>query len=379
MTKDIGDRIRRCATKLLDEKLLTKVSSADLIVSEAKYHAKCLVALYNAAARSKMSEKSEEKSMEKYYARAFAELLAFIEETLGNTEEHTPVFKLSDLIRLYKDRLVQLKVISPSVHSTRLKDRILAHFPELQTFKEGHDILLMSNEDIGSVLRQVCENDADDEAYVLSRAAQIVCKKILNKTTQFDDVFPANCQVDVISPSLQTLVAMLCHGASITEQSLATQNQALLSICQFIIFNSLSHSCKRTSTTQHNKAREPPLPVYLGILMHSKTRNRALVESLHELGLLVSYDRLLEIFTDVGTEICEFYDRLKTVCPPQLKQGAFTTSAVDNINHQTSATTAKSSFNGTSVSIFQHFSSTETTAYEPVMAPEEFSERIFQK
>ena len=40
MTKDIGDRIRRCATKLLDEKLLAKVSSGDLIASEAKYHAK---------------------------------------------------------------------------------------------------------------------------------------------------------------------------------------------------------------------------------------------------------------------------------------------------------------------------------------------------
>ena len=220
------------------------------------------------------------------------------------------------------------------MHSTRLKDRILAHFPELQAFKEGCDILLMSNEDVGSALRQVCENDADDEAYVLSRAAQIVRKEILNKTTQFDDVFPANCQVDAIPPSLQTLVAMLCHGASITEQSLATQNQALLSICQLIIFNSLSRSGKQTSTTRHNKAHEPPLSVYLGILMHSKTRKRALVESLYELGLSVSYDRVLEISTDVGSKICEFYDRLKIVCPPQLKQGAFTTSAVDNINHQ---------------------------------------------
>ena len=103
------------------------------------------------------------------------------------------LFKLSDLVQLYKDRLVQLKVISPSVHSTRLKDRILAHFPELQAFKEGCDFLLMSNEDVGSALRQVCENDADDEACILSRAAQIVRKEILNKTTQFDDVFPANC------------------------------------------------------------------------------------------------------------------------------------------------------------------------------------------
>ena len=50
------------------------------------------------------------------------------------------------------------------------------------------------------------------------------------------------------------------------------------------------------------------------------------------------------------------------VCPPQLKNGVFTTPAVDNINHQTSATTAKSSFNGTGISMFQHFSNTDQTA-----------------
>ena len=52
MTKVIGERVKRCATKLLDEKLLVKVSSDDLVASEAKYHAKCFVALYNAADKS---------------------------------------------------------------------------------------------------------------------------------------------------------------------------------------------------------------------------------------------------------------------------------------------------------------------------------------
>ena len=109
--------------------------------------------------------------------------------------------------------------------------------------------------------------------------------------------------------------------------------------------------------------------------MHTMTHKQALVESLYELVLSVSYDRVLKISTDVGTKICKFYDQLKTVWPPQLKQSVFTTSAVDNINHQMSATTAKSSFNGKSVSVFQHFSSTDQiTADEPVTSPEEFSE-----
>ena len=127
---------------------------------------------------------------------------------------------------IYTDRLMQLSVPSPCVHSTRLKDRILANFPELQAFKERHHILLMTNENIGTILRQACENDADDDAYILARAARIVLKKILNKTTQFNGSFPSNCQTEAVPPSLQILVAMKCDGANITEQILATQSQA---------------------------------------------------------------------------------------------------------------------------------------------------------
>ena len=371
MTKVIGERVKRCATKLLDKKLLAKVSSGDLVASDAKYHAKCLVALYNAAGRMKTSEQTDSHT-ETLYARAFAELSTFVEDTLNDREESSPVFKLSDLVRLYRERVVQLGVSSSCVHSTRLKDRILASFPELRAFKDGRDILLTSNEDIGGALRHVCENDVDNDAYILAQAARIVRREIMNTTTQFDGTFSASCQVRDLPQSLQTLVAMLCDGASITEQSLAKQNQAQLSICQLIVFNSFLRRKKQTLVTRHIKSRELPLPMYLGIFLHNKTRKRELVDRLYELGLSVSYDRVLEISTDLGTKICKRYESLNTVCPPQLKKGIFTSSAVDNINHQTSATTAKSSFNGTGISVFQHFSTFEETAEsEPALPLEE--------
>ena len=142
-------------------------------------------------------------------------------------------------------------------------------------------------------------------SYILARAARIVRKEILNKTTQFNSTFPSNGQAETVSPSLQTLVAMICHGANITERVLATQSQALLSISQLIVFDSLSYKRKQT-TTRHIKSREPPLPVYLGVLLHTKTQKRALVEALHDLYLSMSYDRVLEISTDMGTKICEY-------------------------------------------------------------------------
>lgn len=44
------------------------------------------------------------------------------------------------------------------------------------------------------------------------------------------------------------------------------------------------------------------------------------------------------------------------MCPPNLCLGLFTTAAVDNIDHNPSSTTAKDSFHGTGISLFQHSS-----------------------
>ena len=106
--------------------------------------------------------------------------------------------------------------------------------------------------------------------------------------------------------------------------------------------------------TRHDKSREPPLPIYIGTLMHNKTRKRELVKKMFELGLSVSYGLVLEISTEAGTAISRHYEQLDAVCPPQLKKHLFITAAVDSINHQNSSTTAKNSFNGTRISIFQH-------------------------
>ena len=46
-----------------------------------------------------------------------------------------------------------------------------ASFPEMQAFKDRQDILLKSNENIGTALQQVYENDVDNEAYILAQAA----------------------------------------------------------------------------------------------------------------------------------------------------------------------------------------------------------------
>lgn len=89
-------------------------------------------------------------------------------------------------------------------------------------------------------------------------------------------------------------------------------------------------------------------------MIHMKTCKRALVDTFFDLGLCISYDRVLDISTELGNKICHHYEVEKAVCPPQLKGGLFTTAAVDNIDHNPSSTSAHDSFHGTGISLFQH-------------------------
>lgn len=80
---------------------------------------------------------------------------------------------------------------------------------------------------------------------------------------------------------------------------------------------------------------------------------REVVETLFDLGLSISYDGVMEISTSIGNCVCEQYHRDQVVCPPNVRQGLFTTAAVDNMDHNPSTTTATDSFHGTRISLFQ--------------------------
>ena len=68
----------------------------------------------------------------------------------------------------------------------------------------------------------------------------------------------------------------------------------------------------------------------------------------------VSYDRVLAISTAMGNTVSARFEEEHVVCPPKLCFSLFTTSAVDNIDHNPSLTMAKGSLHGTGISLFQH-------------------------
>ena len=77
-----------------------------------------------------------------------------------------------------------------------------------------------------------------------------------------------------------------------------------------------------------------PSTVYLGVMIHSKTSRRDLVDELCRLGLSIAYDRLLSISSELGNNICRYLQLEGTVCP--------------------SSICAQDSFHCARISLFQH-------------------------
>ena len=357
-TMDMDNRIRQIALDLQEESLLAKLSAGDMVALEAKYHKSCLTSICNRARSSRSHElRANEKDSNVLHGIVLAELVSYIEDTREETNSLS-VFKLSDLSKMYASRLEQLGIESTSeIHSTRLKNRIIARIPSIHAYQEGREILLAFDSDIGTALKRSQRDDSDNKASCLAKAASIVRKDMLEKKTSFTGTFEKNCQNDSIPQCLYSLVNMILHGPNIRKQAEYKSTQATLTVSQLLQFNSyFSNRSECSHHDHHNRCRETPLPIYLGLSIHARTRKRDLVDNFFKLGLSVSYDRVLSISTDIGNTICRKFEDENSVCPAKLRKGIFTTSAVDNIDHNPSSNTAKGSFHGTGISLFQNVS-----------------------
>lgn len=361
-TFGLDSRVREYAAVLNDVRLLSKLSEGDLIAREAKYHARCLVAFYNRASRvgSADSESTVSNSVQKS-SIALAELIAYIEDVRSN-ETIAPVFRLSELAKLYASRLNQLGVAHDArEHSTRLKQRIMNHFPDMIEVcgGRGRGTNLMFDEDLSIALSKACTSDSYADAMHLVRAAQIIRRDTVDNRSKygFQGVFSSDCQKESVPASLLTLVNMILEGPCIDEVS-EQSTAAALSISQLIVHNSIKRNRNRSvnmnTIVRHSKSQDTPLPIYIAMLIHSVTRRKSLVDKLFNLGICVSYDRMLQISTDAANVVCTQYAYDDVVCPVSLRTNLFTLAAIDNIDHNPSSSTSSSSFHGTSISLIQN-------------------------
>ena len=352
-TMELDEDLKQMATKLQDSLLLSKIMGTDLVAIEAKYHINCLVSYknrYRSALRAHASERSDTTEENVLRALVFAELVSFIE---GNVENGTYLFKLNDLYLLFEKRLSEFG-INKKINRTRLKDQILNQFSgHCIEEADGRNILFVFKEGFKKLVKDSIDSrDFNSEALLVSKLAKTIRKEIFQwKKFSFNGQFPADCQRDSVPPLLKSLVSMLINGQDISASE-SSQSQASSTISQLIYFNAKS-KCKEVSSQRHAKDHEPPLPIYLGLQIHTLTRSKALINSFYALGLSVNYKRVAELEDQLASAVSAHFEKEGIVCPPNLRKGLFTIGALDNIDHNPSSTTAQGSFHGTAISIFQ--------------------------
>ena len=277
-TSNLNEHIKNCVLELNDSLLLAKISSAgDVMALEVKYHGNCLTNLYNRVRAARRTKERVGRSVfELNESLAYAELVSYINESNRNSDI-SPVFKLSELTKLYSDRLCVLKVKETGsfVHSRRLQDRLLASIPDLYATKVGKHNFLAFRAEMGTSLIDACKLNGDSDAMCLAKAAEIVRRDLFQPTKEFTGSFEKQCENESVRTALLSLIQMIIEGPSIADQTEKPHNEAALSIAQLIKYNSIKHQRDPTTkTVRHNRNQETPLPIYILVYWSMQKRGR---------------------------------------------------------------------------------------------------------
>ena len=116
-----------------------------MIAHDAMYHRKCLTDLHYRASLCQQQD-NPQNDERKLHGIAFGQVISFIVESVQNCTETVPVFKLSEMVKLYKEFLIELgSDCEQRIQSTRFKNRLLCHFEDMSAHSEGREVILAFN------------------------------------------------------------------------------------------------------------------------------------------------------------------------------------------------------------------------------------------
>ena len=112
-------------------------------------------------------------------SQALAELIDYV-ETFRNTNT---TFQMSELYHLYIARLGSLGIHNQYIHRTRLRQSLLSAIPDLKEIKNSAgNFELAFDCDLSKALLEI-SNDSYSDVFLLSQAAKILRKRVLEQKT----------------------------------------------------------------------------------------------------------------------------------------------------------------------------------------------------
>ena len=336
-TLNMDKRLREMSHHMKDERLIGILAEGDAIALDILYHRDC----YTLYSRRYTDDVSPRQPNQTPSIMSLEELVSEIAEQIENG---TTVFSMRELVDRYQSKLDD---DAPSVNPTRLKNEILEKFPD---FEEQHGsrrrVYLIASMKMRELISDSIEKDQES---ILVRAAAI-CRRAVASTESY--TFANNfkeCSDRLIPKQLRQLVHLLILGPK-SESADAKKVRSERTITELLMFNMKNIAYKKTM--------EMPLPLYIGIWLHSQTRSKKLIKHLNEMGISVSYDRVIKTERTMADRVIHQSQTDQVVCPENLRSNLFTVAALDNLDHNPSSRTSTSSFHGSAISVFQHPSKT---------------------
>lgn len=110
LTFKLERKVKQSAIILDDNLLLGKLGLGDMIARDAMYHTNCLLQLYRRL-RTKSNDDGYDDMQKQINGQVLAEVASYMEKTASEDKVH--VFKLTDIEKMYKERVRELEPEMP--------------------------------------------------------------------------------------------------------------------------------------------------------------------------------------------------------------------------------------------------------------------------
>ena len=158
-------------------------------------------------------------------------------------------------------------------------------------------------------------------------------------------------QVNSMPIHLLTLVSILIDGLGVSNRQFS---QPALTMAQLIQTN--FHKNKNHDTQQSRKIlkkKETPVALYSTLNIYGTFRSKTVIDNFFNLGLRLSYDRILEFTKKLSDVQIENYELTGVFSPNPLRKSIFTVVAKDDIDFNATSSTPVKHFHGTSMTVMQ--------------------------
>ena len=336
----LTEQWREMARVTNDDGLVSRLAIGDLGANSSFYHKICYTGFYNRY-REQMKCKTDTNKIKE---AAWDKVIAYIAES-----DESNGYDLNHIESMYIDYLAKYNVFIKS-HSSRFAKELLERASDLmEIVKEGRKSKVFLKEMVFDIVNTFGATTMIDR---LRSIVQPIRKDVFDRKHIFDGTLNYS-QQNSMSPTLLALISMLVDGEY--NEDARCCSQAVLIICGMITYNTREVKNNNSLQTQrrHNRDRETPFNIYIGLKLYSTIRSRTIIDHLFNLGISISYDRILSITKSVYEGICENYSNYGVFVPQNLKKGGFMVLVKDNIDKNASANLIQSHYHGTSITLVQ--------------------------